>query len=392
MKIKKSTVKFIISIVLIICAIAIIYFSFPVFLRGLSYIIRLFLPFILGYLFAVIAKPLVGILEEKLKIPKSASAILVIILIVGVLGSLLGLGIYKIIEEVRNIYFQIPKIWTNFEIDIINTRDTVMQALDNLPEGIQESVVTVFNNFIDKLGEIINSISMPVVNSAGSFAKALPKAFISIIVFILSSFFILADFEVVSGTLKKVLKIKPSDKFERMKFELKNYLGGYIKAQGIIMSVAFFVMLLSFSIIGVKYTGIVALGIAFLDALPFFGSGAVLWPWSIISFMNGDLKLGFGLIITYVIIVVTRQLIEPKIVSKKIGLHPLVTLITMYIGYRIFSIGGMILGPIILMTVISLYRAGIFDGILGFLTGVWSFIKKEFFLIKDYIKHIWDET
>lgn len=392
MKIKKSTVKFIISIILIICAIAIAYFSFPVLVRGLSYVVRLFLPFILGYLFAVLAKPLVGILERKLKIPKTASAILVIILIIGVLGSLLGFGIYRIVEEIRNIYYQIPRIYANFEIDIINTRDAVTEALDNLPEGIQNSVVTVFNNFIDKLGDLINSISMPVVNSAGTFAKALPKAFISIIVFILSSFFILADFEVVSGTLKKVLKIKPSEKVERVKYELKNYLGGYIKAQGIIMSIAFFVMLISFSILGVKYTGIVALGIAFLDALPFFGSGAVLWPWSVISFMNGNLKLGFGLIITYVVIVVTRQLIEPKIVSKKIGMHPLVTLITMYIGYRIFSIGGMILGPIILMTIISFYRAGVFDGIISFLAGVWTFIKKEFFLIKNYIKHIWDET
>lgn len=390
MKIKKSAVKFIISIILIICTVLIAYFSFPVVLSALSYIIRLFLPFILGYVFAVLVKPLVVFLQNKLKIPDGIAAILVMILIIGVLGSILGFAIYKFINEVRNLYFQIPKLYANLELDILAFRDSVMNALSNLPEGIQNSVVSVFNNIIEKLGEIINSISVPMVNTAGSFAKALPKAFISIIVFLLSSFFMLSDFEKVSGIIKKVFKVKSTGKLARVKYELKNYLGGYLKAQLIIMSIAFVIMFISFHILSIKYAVLIALGVAFLDALPFFGSGAVLWPWSVISFMNGDLKLGFGIIITYVIIFVTRQMVEPKIVSDKIGMHPLLTLMAMYVGYRLFSIGGMILGPIIMMTIISFYRAGVFDVLLGFLKSIWLFIKKEFLLIKNYIQHIWD--
>ena len=179
-----------------------------------------------------------------------------------------------------------------------------------------------------------------------------------VIYFILSLFFIMSDQEKVKNTVKKCFTKSFLEKASDVGGQLKIYLGGYIKAQLVIMSIAFVVIFVGLSISRVEYAMLIALGIAALDALPLFGSGIVLIPWSIISLLSRDFKMGVGLLIIYLAIVLTRQMLESKIVSHNLGTNPLLTLMSMYIGYKIFSIGGMILGPIILVLVISFHKAG----------------------------------
>ena len=142
--------------------------------------------------------------------------------------------------------------------------------------------------------------------------------------------------------------------------------------------------MIGLSILDVNYALLIALGIAILDALPFFGSGAVLWPWTIISFINGDIKNGIGLIIIYLAVIFTRQMIEPKIVSESIGIHPVLTLMSMYLGFKLFSIGGMILGPMTLILIVSFYKAGAFDGVIAITK---NFGKKLYSNIKDIYEY-----
>ena len=189
----------------------------------------------------------------------------------------------------------------------------------------------------------------------------------------------------LSLSQKKIHEIVPSAVLERLadiRMELKKYMGGYVRAQCIIMTVAFCILFIGLTILQKDYALLIAIGIAVLDALPFFGSGAALWPLALVSFLSGSVKSGVGLVIIYLIIILTRQTIEPKLVSSKIGLHPILTLMSMYVGYRTFSIGGMILGPITLMIVISFYRAGVFDPIIKMLKNLGLFFKHEFEHIK----------
>ena len=138
----------------------------------------------------------------------------------------------------------------------------------------------------------------------------------------------------------------------------------YIKAQLTIMCISFTILLIGLSILKIDYALVIAIAVAILDALPFFGSGAVLWPWAAIAFIMGDVLLGVSLIIIYLAVILTRQFVEPKIVSQNIGIHPITTLMAMYVGFKIFSIGGMILGPLLMVMLVSLYRTGIFDGVV----------------------------
>ena len=143
--------------------------------------------------------------------------------------------------------------------------------------------------------------------------------------------------------------------------DLKHVVGGYFKAQFKIMGVVYVILVIGLWILKVDYVLLVALLIAFLDALPFFGTGTVLGPWAILKILSKDYKMAVGLIILYLVTQLVRQIIQPKVVGDTIGMNPLATLIFMYIGYKFSSIIGMIVAVPIGMILINLYKAGVFD-------------------------------
>lgn len=390
MKIKHKTLKIIIGILIFLIIATAIILGLPKIISFVAFILRLFMPFILAYVFSLAVNPLVRRMQEKLKTPRSIAAAVVLVLLIGGLGSIIAWALYKIINEAKTLYNQFPQIYASIiqEIELVKVK--LWGIYDNLPPNIQQSIQSVSDTISNSAADIINTKSMPIVISAGSVAKALPKSLVSTIVFLLSSFFMISDFEHVNQIVKKPFKKTTHEKIALLNTQIKKYLGGYIKAQGIIMIVVFFVLLIGLSIMKIEYGLLIALGTAFLDALPFFGSGAVLWPWSAVSLITGNFKTGFGLILMYVIIIITRQSIEPKIVSKNIGMNPLLTLISMYLGFKLLSIGGMILGPVILMLIFSFYKARIFDAPIEFIHEMQKYTSKRLHEIKTQIKNFWE--
>lgn len=395
MKIKKSWVKVAFSVVGVAAAIVLIYIFLPKILGVLGFVIKLFLPFLLGYLFSMAVNPLADFLQKKLKIPRGLSAVLVIVLIVGIVGGVLTFAIWKIVDEVRMLYTQFPAIYESVRNSAHAFGEKWSVLYDNLPVNIQEALAALGENISDKAAGFINTKSLPMVGNAGNFAKALPSVFIGIVVFILSSYFMVSDNKTVSRTVKKMIGPRLTERLSMVKSELKKYLGGYCRAQIILMFIAFLIMLTGLSILNINYALLIALAVAVLDALPFFGSGLVLWPWTVVAFLNGNIRLGVGLIIIYAAVALTRHFTEPKLVSSRIGMNPILTLMSMYVGYRTLSIGGLILGPIILMLVISFYKAGVFDAPIRILKAIGTFIKKECITFKNFLVNLmesdWDE-
>lgn len=395
MKIKKSWVKVAFSVVGVAAAIVLIYIFLPKILGVLGFVIKLFLPFLLGYLFSMAVNPLADFLQKKLKIPRGLSAVLVIVLIVGIVGGVLTFAIWKIVDEVRMLYTQFPAIYESVRNSAHAFGEKWSVLYDNLPVNIQEALAALGENISDKAAGFINTKSLPMVGNAGNFAKALPSVFIGIVVFILSSYFMVSDNKTVSRAVKKMIGPRLTERLSMVKSELKKYLGGYCRAQIILMFIAFLIMLTGLSILNINYALLIALAVAVLDALPFFGSGLVLWPWMVVAFLNGNIRLGVGLIIIYAAVALTRHFTEPKLVSSRIGMNPILTLMSMYVGYRTLSIGGLILGPIILMLVISFYKAGVFDAPIRILKAIGTFIKKECITFKNFLVNLmesdWDE-
>ena len=315
----------------------------------------LMLPFIIGYIISLIVRPLVKLEHKYLHIPNKIAAVIALVFTVGVLGTGLYFLVNAAINQLINLCQQVPQIYQN----IIDSYSPLATRISAYYATLSTPVQNMITSAIQNVAKSVTSLLQPATRFASNFAKSLPSGLIFTVVMIMSAYFMSADKRMMPDLLKRWL---PDNIYYRMK-NAKNQIvyavGGYCKAQLIIMCVVFVILSISLTIVGIRYSLLVALGIAVLDALPIFGSGTILIPWSIISLIGGNYRVTISLIIIYVIIVLTRQLIEPKIVSQQIGIHPLATLLSMYIGLKLFSVVGLILGPVLVLVItnfISSYR------------------------------------
>lgn len=351
----KTILLYLIAAILVVLCIAFL----PKILGFGGYILWLFAPFITAYAISLLVNPMANGLQKRFRLPRGISAILVIVLTVGVIGGIAAGIIWRIVEEIRNVYEDLPVIYESIRMTWYRISYNVSNFTAMLPESFQLVIEDFSEQVLDGLANFAKDAE--IVRSAGNVAKKLPNIFVTAIVFLLSLYFMVADARVVSNAVKKPFTQTFINRMAELRTEFKKYVGGYVKAQLTIMCISFTILLIGLSILRVDYKLVIALAVAVFDALPIFGSGAVLIPWSLVSFITGEIGRGIGLLIIYLTVILMRQLIEPKIVSKNIGMHPLMTLIAMYIGYRTMSIGGMIFGPLMLVLIINLYRVGVFD-------------------------------
>jgi len=325
-------------------------------------------------------------IQKRFKLPRNISAIIVIFLFVGVVGGILTGVVWKIVDELKQIYENFPIIYVKIQNSWLQFSGKFDDIIKTMPQNVQDSVNGLYDQFMDWIAKVVANAKF--LETAGDFAKKLPSILISIITFILSLYFMVSDSKNIDEMIKKHIPKSVQQRASLLKTEIKKYLGGYLKAQLVLMCISFLIILIGFLILRVEYALILALAIAIFDALPFFGSGAVLIPSALVNFVSGNISKGIGCLIIYLSVLLMRQLIEPKIVGKNIGMHPLLTLMSMYAGYRIFSIGGLILGPLVITIIISFYKVGIFDGIIKFVKTVFLKIKKEIINIQ---KSFYDE-
>lgn len=349
--------KVIVSLVIsLICTVLVILLGYG--------LLRLFLPFVLGWLIACIANPMVCWLEKRLKIVKNLGSAITIIVVLGIVVGVLYLIIASVIKEVSGLTSELPKIYELAAVQFKNIGEKLQGFYQILPETVQKGWSTLVSNLGTFAGNWISKLSEPTVEAAGKVAKSIPTLLIGTIVMILSAYFFVAEREEVIAWAKKVTP-KPIGKRVSMVFTyLTDALGGYFKAQFQIMLILGSMLFVGFLILGVKYAVALALLFAFLDFLPFFGTAITLVPWAIYEFFNREYKMAIGLLIVYVLTQLTRQLIQPKLVGDEIGLKPLPTLLLLYLGYQIGSVWGLIIAVPLGMIAINMYKAGAFDYIL----------------------------
>lgn len=386
MKLRDNIKKILIVIATLIFLGLLIYFAGPVVIRAAIYVFRLFSPFIFGFLLSRLINPVADRLQNRLKIPRGASAAMVVILTIAVLIGIIGGVGYKLFDEIKNLYYQWPSMMASFQNGWNNLSAMLSDLYIDMPDSVQNMVDNLYNNLTNQMSQFMSNIE--VVNNAQDFARSLPGGFIWTIVFVIAMFFMVSQKSNIDRSIKRFLGPKKVAKLTEINNECRKYLGGYVRAQIILMFIIFVVIAIALSILGAPYSLLVAAATAILDALPFLGSGITLWPLAVIYFINGNLKLGIGYVCVYITVALLRRFIEPKLVSDKMGLNPILTLVAMYIGYRWWGILGMLIGPIILMVIISLYKAGLFNGIIKIIKQLWGFAVREVKLFIDYINNI----
>ncbi len=323
-----------------------------------------FMPFVIGWFISYVASPIVKWLERRLKIVKKlGSAMIIILVLAGVILLVYFVG-SRIWRECMTLIQNLPDLYEELETGLRQIGDNLNVVFERLPEAVQNAWYQMIDNLDQAMGALMQQISEPTVTAASNFVKRIPSILIGFIVTIISAYFFIAEREMVIEWAKKVSPDPIVRRMSMVMANLKYAVGGYFKAQFKIMLVIFVILLAGFSLIGIHFSILLAIGIAFLDFLPFFGTGTALIPWAVYKFMVGDYRMVVALVIIYVVSQLVHQLIQPKLVGDSIGLNPLFTLVLIYIGYKIGSVLGMIFAVPVGMIVLNLYKAGAFDYIL----------------------------
>lgn len=321
-----------------------------------------YVPFLIGLVISMITEPMIRRLSKDTGLPRKISAMIVLIILFTVLIALISWGIVVLISESSALLQSL-----NSYAEIIYNK--IMYYASFGKEKLPPQVFDILKSSTDKFITFITGFTTKSITSLFQIFTSIPAAIIYTVITILSTYFICTDKLYI---LDQIEHHFPTKWVNKMNVKIKNIistLGNYLKAEVIMIFVSFVIVLIGlyiFKLIGLNivYPLLAALGICFIDALPILGAGTVLVPWSVISALNGDFELAIALIILYIVILVARQFIEPKLVSNKIGIHPIFTLLSMYTGFKIIGIFGLIIGPIVLIIIKNLFENLIDDGIV----------------------------
>ncbi len=320
-----------------------------------------FLPFVIGWIVAAIANPVVRVLERKLKIVRRHGSM---VLIVGVLG-LVIFGIYAlfswVFREMTEFGMALPGIYESIQGEVNLAYERIGGFRRYLPADTETTIASVLENAGGYIGDFVQKIAA----SAGSrVVRTLPEIFVNTIIVFLSSYLFLADHNRIVETMRKVVP-EPVMKYGRMvKKDSRALIGVYFLAQFKIMFVIAVVLVIGMLILGVPYGIFLGIAIAILDFLPMFGTGTALIPWAIVKLFTGEYGYALSLVVLYVLTQGIRQVIQPKIVGDSMGLPPLATLFFLYLGFKFRGIAGMIIAVPIGILFIRFYEYGAFDGLI----------------------------
>lgn len=349
--------------ILVRCILAIVCVVF--FLYIFPKLIRMLLPFVIAFIVAAILNPIVNKINQKLGISRRIIALVLDILVFLTVFSLISLLIYSIINESMSLATSIQLNLNTISSKFEKLKESFAWIINILPpqvmeilSGFEESVIVFMQNISKDLLSSVISVTTSITTKVGNF-------FISFVIAILATYFIIADYNVISEMAKKYAGKRIGRYFSIFKTAIITTLGNFLKAQLLLALSAFLFMLVVLGIYGQPYALIIALFLGIIDLLPIVGTIAILIPWGLIELAGGDVNKGIFLIIVGIVYFIIRKVIEPKIVGSQIGLHPLVALISTYVGLQFSGIWGAILGPIVLMLIISVIKSGIFDNTIS---------------------------
>ena len=320
---------------------------------GFRYALPLFMPFLLGFLFSVLLWRPASFLSEKLRINRRlVSTILVTLffILLATLALLVGSQLFSYAKTAVS----------RFNTVIVPAVESLTEAASKWTKRLDPSVVSALESIVESvllsLRSKIADISTRVVTAIMS---SVPSSFLNVIFMIIATYFISLDFGFLRWAMERRIPAETYEKIRAGTDYCKATVGRLLRSYALIMGITFAEQAVGLTILGVEYSILIAMVIAVFDILPVVGSGTIMLPWAVISLTTGDYKRGIGLLVLYVIITIIREIIEPRIVGDHVGLHPLLTLMCMFVGYRLFGGMGLLGLPFLCAVLVGLERDGV---------------------------------
>lgn len=328
-------------------------------------LLRYFSPFVIGWIIAMIANPLVRFMEKRIKIVrKHSSAIIIILVILAVVGALYGIT-YFVITQISSLMYDLPNMLESAQILLENASQRLTTFYNVLPTSVQAFIDGSAKSIQETLkGFVASGGASNLGNAAGAMAKNVIEFALMTMIALLSAYFFIKERDNLAETFRKTLPDSVMNNYNIIVDNFKIAVGGYFKAQFKIMAILIVILCIGLQLMRVDYALLFAIIIAVVDFLPFFGAGAVLWPWAVIELFASNVKRAICLLVIYLVCQIVRQVLQPKMVGDSIGISPFATLFFMFLGYRLYGALGMILGVPIGMVIVKFYQLGMFDSLI----------------------------
>lgn len=341
--------KFIINFAFFLIVAVVVFFA-------MKYAIGWFLPFIIGFIVALIVQKPVEFLTKKTRLPRTFWSLIAVALFY---ASVLALVIFPCISIYNGmgafanwVVKQMPTI----KEEIASLGEGVDSFISRLPSAVAEPILDYPTKFFEGVTNVATKLASGLAKGIITY---FPSTLLTSIITLVASCFT----TIYYGKIRTFFLCQFSYKKQQLMAKVKGILienvlkmlGGYI----LILFITFIELFFGMLILKIPYAGIVALIIAVFDILPVVGTGTILVPWFFIDLALGRTGQAIGILIIYIVITVVRNVLEPKIIGKRIGLFPLVTLISMYVGLKLFGIYGMLILPLTIVVLIQLQKTGV---------------------------------
>lgn len=328
---------------------------------GYKYVLGWILPFILAFCIVSIVNPMINFVNKKLKINHKIASVAVMVLVYGLTGFLLFELIFQLFYLSKDLFTALPSYYEEYiGPSLARAGSNLTALLGRLPEEWRARVLGIGSEF-DLMGTIqglLGGISQKGLAFVSNLGGQIPTFFIAFVFTIMLSFFIGMQYTTVTGFIQDQLPGKIRSVLKELKQAINDVVLRYISAIFKLMLITFVELSIGLLVLGTNKAVVIAAGIAIFDALPLFGTGAILIPWALIELIQGNFTYALGLGIVYAIVTVVRNIIEPHIIGKKLGLNPIVSIVSIYFGYKLMGILGMIAMPMVTQIALELHKKG----------------------------------
>jgi sporulation integral membrane protein YtvI len=345
-------------------------------LLSFFYLSKVTYPFLIGIAIAFLINPLVNFLEKKWRMPRALAVLISLILIIGIFAGLITLLVAEIVSGANYLSEVVPThletlidyIEQFFAAQIIPFYNQLTSLFNNLDTGQQDTIVNNIKNVGSQIGTTVGAFIQNFFGKIPNIISWFPNAATVLIFSLLATFFISKDWYRLTALGGKLVPSRARTSGRTVFADLKKALFGFVKAQATLISISTVIILIGLLVLRVDYAITIALIAGIVDVIPYLGTGLIFVPWIIYEVVAGEMSMAIGLGILYVIVLVQRQVMEPKILSSNIGMDPLATLVALFVGFKLIGFLGLIVGPVTLVIITTLHRANVFRDI-------WTFIK-----------------
>lgn len=344
---------FVINCLFLVCIFIIAYLC-------LKYLLAWMLPFVIGLITAACLQKTINYLAKKTHQNKRLLSPVVAFVLVSIVGTLFVLGVYNAFNELGELINRLPEWYQSAApalSDALN--QTIERIVVALPDEIEEQIQVVAIQMFNDLQSNIINFSTSAVAWAANKASLLPSLLISIIITVVATFFMTVEFD----NIVKFCKLQIPERYRTQVISSWNSFSktvvGMLSSYLLIMFITFLELSAGLILLKVNYAVLLAAMISLVDILPVLGTGTILIPWGIIALIMGKTTFGVGILAIYLVITIVRNILEPRIIGKRIGLHPLVTLMFMYLGLHVLGLLGMFLFPLTIIIFKNLQDSGV---------------------------------